>query len=84
MPAAGGTVAQASVDPATTPPTCKWTDSLTVSPAILATSGLHRMRTRVVMDQPSDVVSGLLAVLACLSLEAALLDTLAPMHCTPA
>lgn len=53
------------MDPATTPPTCKWVDSLTVSPAVLATSGLHRMRTRVVMDQPSDVVR---AGLVCMSM----------------
>ncbi len=53
------------MDPATTPPTCKWSDSLTVSPAVLATSGLHRMRTRVVMDQPSDVVR---AGLVCMSM----------------
>lgn len=50
-------MAQASVDPATTPPTCKWVDTLILNPAMLATSGLHRIKTRVIMEQPSDITN---------------------------
>lgn len=49
--AMGGKVVQAGA-----PPTCKWTDAVTLDPATLATSGLLRMKTRVIAEQPTDVV----------------------------